>query len=334
MVEGPNAHHIAARLCTFLVGLLLEGASASEGGSGLQTAQRLNSMKGERLERVIAQGKRIFLVFTRHHLGIHFGWYGCPTVSRRSRATGEETSEEVVGGKVLREKFRGIRHPPALTLSFGNDKGLVLLRLYLEDISPNFGVGEPPDFPAERDIAGPSFDPSAAATALEAGDPVQRIGEAMMEQRLLPGVGNIIKCEALFEARVHPERCLSSLSSGEVGALVGALRAWALEMRAADDAGCDIAGTAQPACTHRHCIIYEARTCPACRAPVQRTYPAAEGKQRVRVNWICPGCQSFSRPGAASQEPPTTSTKEPHDAPPTPHPTNDVRRKKGKARLQ
>lgn len=53
------------------------------------------------------------------------------------------------------------------------------------------------------DLLGADWDPELAAQNLLA-DPVRSIGDALLDQRLLAGIGNIYRCEVLFLARTHP----------------------------------------------------------------------------------------------------------------------------------
>ncbi|MGC4812375.1 DNA-formamidopyrimidine glycosylase family protein [Micromonospora sp. DT228] len=53
------------------------------------------------------------------------------------------------------------------------------------------------------DLLGPDWDPDEAVRRL-AGDAEQTIGEALLDQRNLAGVGNLYKCEVLFLRGVSP----------------------------------------------------------------------------------------------------------------------------------
>ncbi len=53
----------------------------------------------------------------------------------------------------------------------------------------------------------------------------QAIKQAIMDQCIVVGVGNIYASEALYEARIHPERDAGSLTLGECTALVRAIKA-------------------------------------------------------------------------------------------------------------
>ena len=50
------------------------------------------------------------------------------------------------------------------------------------------------------------------------------IKTALLDQRVVAGVGNIYACEALYESRIHPERVASALNKEEAGALVNAIK--------------------------------------------------------------------------------------------------------------
>lgn len=47
---------------------------------------------------------------------------------------------------------------------------------------------------------------------------------ALLDQRLIAGLGNIYVCEALFRARLHPERLAGSLDGGEADMLATCIR--------------------------------------------------------------------------------------------------------------
>ena len=55
------------------------------------------------------------------------------------------------------------------------------------------------------DLLGPDWDPAEAARRLRAA-PARAVGEALLDQRNLAGIGNIYKAEVLFLGGVHPWR--------------------------------------------------------------------------------------------------------------------------------
>ena len=73
------------------------------------------------------------------------------------------------------------------------------------------------------DILGGVFDSEAARARLRSM-PDAPIGEALLAQSALAGIGNIYKSEALFAARVDPFVPVRRLSDGEIDAVVRAAR--------------------------------------------------------------------------------------------------------------
>jgi endonuclease-8 len=66
----------------------------------------------------------------------------------------------------------------------------------------------------------PGFDAEAAARRLRAGAAMREIGDALLDQELIAGLGNVIRVEGLFRARVSPWRKVSDLSDDELLAVV------------------------------------------------------------------------------------------------------------------
>src|SRR5207245_4983758 len=68
------------------------------------------------------------------------------------------------------------------------------------------------------DLLGPDWDPAEAVRRLRA-DPARPIGEALLDQRSLAGIGNLYKTEVLFLRGVHPWRPAGEVA--DLDALVG-----------------------------------------------------------------------------------------------------------------
>ena len=63
------------------------------------------------------------------------------------------------------------------------------------------------------DLADPAFDRAEALARLDAGGD-RAIGDALLDQRLVAGVGNVLRSETLFVAGVHPETPVARLDEG------------------------------------------------------------------------------------------------------------------------
>lgn len=75
------------------------------------------------------------------------------------------------------------------------------------------------------DVLAADFDEAFAIERLSA-HPDLEIGEALLRQSIVAGLGNVFKNEVCFGSRVHPFRRVSSLTSGEMEALMQNARAF------------------------------------------------------------------------------------------------------------
>jgi formamidopyrimidine-DNA glycosylase len=108
----------------------------------------------------------------------------------------------------------------------------------------------------------------------------------ILDQRLLPGVGNIQASEALFRARIDPRRRSESLSRREAGALADAVLASVRESIAREE-GPEITYVEEPG-SENPFLVYdrEGERCPRCRrAAIVRVV------QAQRSTFFCPSCQ-------------------------------------------
>ena len=67
------------------------------------------------------------------------------------------------------------------------------------------------------DVLAPEFDASPSCAACE-DDPTRPIGDALLDQRTLAGIGNLVKCEGCFAAAHRPLAADSEISSREFAA--------------------------------------------------------------------------------------------------------------------
>src|SRR5262249_28422158 len=69
------------------------------------------------------------------------------------------------------------------------------------------------------DVLAAEFEPRRVAASMRAV-PTRSSGDALLDQTLLAGVGNIFKSEACFAARVDPWRSIGTLSDEELRAVL------------------------------------------------------------------------------------------------------------------
>jgi endonuclease VIII len=133
------------------------------------------------------------------------------------------------------------------------------------------------------DLLGPDWDPAAAVARL-ASDRDRPIGEALLDQRILSGLGTIYMSETLFLRGVDPSRPVGSVSDLDALVSLGHRLLDANKERA----GHVTTGDARPG---RETWVYgrAGRPCRRCGTPIWRGEAGPAGQERLRF-W-CPNCQ-------------------------------------------
>jgi formamidopyrimidine-DNA glycosylase len=108
----------------------------------------------------------------------------------------------------------------------------------------------------------------------------------IMDQAILPGVGNILSSEALFRARIDPRREAKALSPRETKALADAVLA-AVREAIAREHGPEITYVEEPG-SENPFLVYarEGARCPRCRKGTIHRIVQAQ-----RSTFFCPRCQ-------------------------------------------
>ncbi len=125
------------------------------------------------------------------------------------------------------------------------------------------------------DILGPMLDEAAVVRRLRADDPTRPIGDALIDQRTIAGIGNMWKAEGCFAAAVDPWRRAGDVSDEEALAIVRACRE---PMLASAVSG-----------RHDALAVYgkAGEPCPRCG---ERIAARGQGDDNRRTYW-CPSCQ-------------------------------------------
>jgi endonuclease VIII len=126
------------------------------------------------------------------------------------------------------------------------------------------------------DILAPEFDERRFLRRLREDDPTRPIGDALLDQRTIAGIGNMWKAEGCFEAGIDPWRPAGAVSDAEALAIVAACRPRMQESAADGNPG-----------RHRRVYGRAGRPCPRCGAPI-RSRGQGDGN---RTTYWCPSCQ-------------------------------------------
>jgi formamidopyrimidine-DNA glycosylase len=133
----------------------------------------------------------------------------------------------------------------------------------------------------------PGFDGPTLAAALAGRQTALKL--ALMDQRVVVGVGNIYACEGLFRARLSPRRTAGHLRPREAARLAEALRTVLLEAIAAGGSSLrDYVQTdGQLGFFQERFAVYglSGEPCRVCRAPIRRI------AQANRTTFFCSHCQ-------------------------------------------
>jgi endonuclease-8 len=126
------------------------------------------------------------------------------------------------------------------------------------------------------DVLADEFDAELFLRRLRADDPTRPIGETMLDQRTIAGIGNLWKAEACWEAGVSPWRATAEVSDEEALSVVAAARPRMLASVAHGHQGRD-----------QHVYGRAGRPCPRCGARIRAR---GQGDDNRRTFW-CPRCQ-------------------------------------------
>jgi endonuclease VIII len=246
--EGDSLHR-AARSLQVLVGERVAVETPHPRAAAERVAERLD---GRRLEAVEAVGKNLLLSFEgglvlRSHLRMTGRWQvlerGAP---RRGKPwlvlAGAEREAVLWNGPVLELSARGTRR-----------------------LGPDI-LAEPPDL-------------AAIVANFRREHPGRDLGEALLDQRLVAGIGNVWRAEALWHARVSPWSRLGDVSDDELERVLGEA---ARLMRTALDGGR----------TERAVYRRAGRTCLRCGTPIRSR---GQGDDN-RIAYWCPACETGKGP--------------------------------------
>jgi endonuclease-8 len=245
MPEGDSLHRAARRL-QVLVGERLAVETPHPRAAAERLAERLD---GRRLESVEAVGKNLLLGFEgglvlRSHLRMSGRWQVRP---RDSGANASGTPWLVL---------RAPRHEAVLW----NGPVLELTARATRRLGPDI-LAEPPDY-------------ARMIENLRRQHASRELGDALLDQRLVAGIGNLWKAEALWHAGVSPWLPLGEAGDDEVSEVLAAA---ARLMRGSLD------GVRAARAVYRRA----GRPCPRCREPIRSR---GQGDDNRTAYW-CPRCQ-------------------------------------------
>jgi endonuclease VIII len=200
MPEGDTIYRTARALRRALVGHRVTGFR-----SNYPLLTRLDEdspLVGQTVDRVESRGKWVLIFLSAGHiLATHMRMSGSWHIYR----PGERWRQPGSNMRIVVE----------------NDKYLAVgFRIPVAQFHTTTSLSRDPRIPpAEADVLGQGFDFGAAALRIRAGDS-QQIGETLLHQEVLSGVGNVYKSEICFVAGVNPFAPVSALTNTQIDLLV------------------------------------------------------------------------------------------------------------------
>ena len=211
-------------------------------------------LDGRRLERVSAHGKNLLLEFEgslvlRSHLGMRGSWRVQPAST-------------------------AVRGLPWLVLRGARAQGVLRGGSRLE-LSARRSLSLGPD------ILALPLDVEGIVANLRA-EPGPELGDALLDQRRVAGIGNIWRSEALWHARLSPWVEIAALTDAELGAVI-------------DDAARLMHESLAGGRPRRAVYRRAGRPCRRCGTPIA-SRPQGDA---ARTAYWCPGCQRGKEPAGA-----------------------------------
>ena len=211
-------------------------------------------MQGRVVRRVCSWGKHFLLVFDGFALRVHFMLFGSYRVDERR----ENAS-------------------PRLSLGFARNRELNFYACSLRYVEGDLDAV----YDWSGDVMADAWDPRKARRKLQA-QPDTLACDALLDQTVFAGAGNIIKNEVLHRIHVHPESTIGALPARKLTELITQARDYSFDFYAWKKAYV----------LRKHYQVHTKTHCP--RDGTRLTYRAKLGRAQRRAFW-CDACQKLYR---------------------------------------
>lgn len=238
MPEGPSLVILREETAQF------EGRTIAHGGGNVRAIDP-KDLVGKRIVSIRSWGKHFLIELPDATLRIHFLLFGSYRINQR-----KETA-------------------PRLSLGFddGSELNFYACAIRFADIG---------EYDWSADVMADEWDPAAARKKLRT-QPDTLACDALLDQTLFSGVGNIIKNEVLFRIRVHPLSRVGALPAPKLRALVEQARTYSF----------DFLEWKKRFVLKQHWLAHRQSTCPRCHIPFSK---GNLGRTR-RASYYCERCQ-------------------------------------------
>ena len=213
------------------------------------TKEAVEEFAGKKIIDFKTWGKHFLICFTQKTIRIHFLLFGSYRINEEKES------------------------PARLHLQFAKGE----LNFYACSVKViEEDIDEVYDWTA--DVMNDEWNPKQARAKLKQ-HPGMLVCDALLDQTIFAGVGNIIKNEVLFRIKVHPESEVGKLPTAKLSALIKEARNYSF----------DFLEWKKEYTLKKHWLAHTKKTCPRCNLPLIKKYL---GKTNRRT-FFCNNCQEL-----------------------------------------
>ncbi|MBC7903293.1 MAG: endonuclease [Gemmatimonadaceae bacterium] len=216
------------------------------GGNAKVELERLNN---KTILDIKSWGKHLLICFDKFYIRIHLLMFGSYRVNEKKASS------------------------PRLSLQFSKGE----LNFYA--CSVQIIDGNPDEvYDWTGDIMSPSWNDKSAIKKIRQ-NPEMLVCDALLDQAIFAGSGNIIKNEVLFRIALHPKSKLGKLPLKYIRAIVSETVNYSF----------DFLNWKKAFVLKKHWLAHTKKSCPRCKIPLHKEYP---GKTKRR-SFFCNNCQKL-----------------------------------------
>jgi len=241
-MEGPSIHNLQEKLRIFLNNKI----STAFGNAKFDKEE----LVGQKIKDIYAFGKRLIIQLDTHALVTHFLMYG-------SFRMDEERTDRI----------------PRLAL-ITTKHSLFFYSCSVKCIKTKNLKGE---LPLDFDILSANWDIKKIVVTIKK-NPQETLDDILLDQEIFPGVGNIIKNEALALSFLNPQKKVGRLSVKKITELAQNARNFSQLFFNHYDSW---------SLLKKELLVYGRKNCARCGSPIIRKQTG----KRNRRSFICPQCQ-------------------------------------------
>ena len=239
MPEGPSLVILKEKI-NFLKGKKIIAAT---GYANIDYSE----IENKKITDIKTWGKHLFICLKDINIEIHLRLFGSYMINERKTK--------------INSKLR---------LEFAQDE----LNFYVADVKL---VSDLDAFDWQADVMSEEWNIANAKKKLKQ-IPETKICDALMDQKIFAGVGNIIKNELFWRVKLHPEKLVSEIPILKITALLKDAAVFSFEFLKYKREGTLV----------KHCHAYQKKICSRCKSEIIKE-EMGKGK---RGTYYCPKCQS------------------------------------------